>query len=83
MIASRVPSEKDLHDLLLERGFEQTDETTNTGRFWKNKASGLHVLVPSSVQGFYPSWLLEDLEEHVGKLDSLYAWMQKNKPKTH
>ena len=68
MIASPVISEKNLQDYLKGLGFQPTKETTNTGTFWKNNA-GKHVLIPFSEQGFYPTWMLADLEEVVGKID--------------
>lgn len=68
MIAPRVLSEEELQAELKKRGFEPTDETTATGRFWKNKANNKHVLVPTSIDGFYPTWLLADLDEHVGRI---------------
>ena len=66
MIASRVVSEEELQTALRELGFKLTEESTNTGVFWRHCDSGKHVLVPNSVQGFYPNWLLEDITEQIG-----------------
>lgn len=51
--------------MLVRRGFEQTPHKSNTGTFWKHKASGKHLMVPFSVQGFCPDWWLEDLADRI------------------
>jgi hypothetical protein len=68
-MAVPVVSEEQLKQILGKRGFEPTDERTATGRFWRSRDTGKHVLVPDSVQGFYPDWLLADLEGITGKID--------------
>lgn len=69
MIAPRIPGEKDLHEVLEEKGFERTSERTGTGTFWRSKTTGKHVLIPDSDEGLYPSSLLMDIEEQIGKLN--------------
>lgn len=67
MIASRVKPEKELHATLSGLGYEPTKEETSTGLFWKHKGTGKHIQIPKSVQGFYPDWLLWDLQEKLGE----------------
>lgn len=68
MIAARVASEAEVEARLRALGFEPTTWTTDTGTFWRSKSTGKHILVPFSVQGFYPNWLLGDLVEIIGKI---------------
>lgn len=68
MIASRVVSEDDVHKRLAASGFEATGNRVATGEYWRSKSTGKHLLVPDSVQGFYPDWLLKDLEARIGKI---------------
>jgi len=68
MIAPRVLTEDDVYAALDERGFEVTIHTTETGTYWKNPMSGRHLLVPRSVEGFYPDWMLYDLLSHIGEI---------------
>ena len=58
MIAPRVPREGEIFGALQDLGFEETDTTTETGRFWRHKKTGRHLQVPFSVQGYYPDWLI-------------------------
>lgn len=70
MSFSRVVSEKQLIERLKALGFSPTGIKTGTGEFWKAKRDGnTHVLVPFSIQGHYPDWMLEDLEKVIGKLN--------------
>jgi len=65
MIASKVLKEKELHQVLANFGYEKS-EKTNTGCFWHNHEHEakmprtLHI--PDSVQGFYPDWLLSEIQ---------------------
>lgn len=68
MISSRVRSAREVYASLKSQGFERTTHKTATGTFWKHAATGKHLLVPKSVQGFYPDWLLEDLLERMAQL---------------
>jgi len=68
MSADRVVTEEQVIERLRALGFTPTTVTTNTGTFWKAKGDG-HVLVPFSIQGMYPDWLLSDLEFVIGKLN--------------
>lgn len=81
MIASRVPSREEVEEALREKGFEKTSETTETGTFWRHARTSRIVQLPYSVQGFYPSWLLEDIEERIGKLNN-WNWMKKKNSKS-
>lgn len=69
MIASQVLSKEQLEAWLKGLGYEPTEETTKTGRFWKNKTTGKHLQVPYDVQGFYPSWLLQEMELEAWKIN--------------
>ena len=71
MIASRVAKESEVRALLRERGFQPTQEKTKTGTFWRHTATGKHLLVPFSVQGFYPDWLLHDLHEQIKRVSTV------------
>lgn len=68
MIASRVVREAEVVESLKKAGFTKTTKTTATGTYWRSKA-GRHLLVPESVQGFYPDWLLNDINERLHKLN--------------
>ena len=67
MIASRVKPEKELHAARDRFGYEPTDQETSTGLFWRHRKTAKHIQVPKSVQGFYPDWLLWDLQEMIGE----------------
>ena len=67
MTASQVVREKDLIDHLKKLGFEQTNEKTETGIFWRSP-QGRHIQVPYPYEGMYPDWLLSDLVEIIGKV---------------
>jgi hypothetical protein len=73
MIASAVVSAAQVEARLQALGFEPTKERTATGVFWCRKSDGRHLLIPDSVQGFYPDWMLADLEKEIGKIN---AWGQ-------
>ena len=61
MNPNKVATEAELWKHLTTRGFVKTDERTETGVFWKHEKSGKHMIVPNSEQGFYPTWLTEDM----------------------
>lgn len=63
-----VVSEKNLIDHLIEQCYEQTQESTATGKFWKCLRTGKHILVPFSEQEMYPDFILKDLELLIGKV---------------
>jgi len=67
MIAQPVLSKAELLELLEELGCIDTREELETGTIWK-APSGRHFIVPFSNQGYYPSWMLTDMELVVGKL---------------
>lgn len=68
MIASRVLPEAELKEILGAEGWEETPEKTKTGTFWSHQESGKYLLVPLSEQGFYPSWMLTNIEEMLGRV---------------
>ena len=68
MIADRVVSEDDLRRHLESRDFVPTGYRCATGEFWRSKKTGKHLLVPDSWDGFYPNWMLTELEAIVGKI---------------
>lgn len=70
MIAQPVLSKAELIDLLEERGCTNTKEEIETGTIWR-AATGSHFIVPFPHQGYYPSWMLADIENVVGKIS---AW---------
>lgn len=75
MISQPTLTEDGLKSALLDRGCCPTDQKTGTGTLWKTK-SGLHFSVPNSYDGYYPDWMLRDLEVIVGKID---AWSEIRK----
>lgn len=71
MIASAVVTAAQVESRLKELGYERTTDRTETGQFWKRKQDGRIQQVPDSIDGFYPTWLLEELEKEIGKIN---AW---------
>ena len=65
MIASKVVSDREVFSALKASGFERTSNRTATGTFWKHTKTGKHLLVPKSVQKFYPDWLLYELSSRM------------------
>lgn len=61
MISPRVPSKSEIEGCLRDLDFSETAHRSNTGCFWKHGASGHHLLVPDSVQGFYPEWIFDTI----------------------
>lgn len=68
MIASRVVREAEVIERLKKLGFTKTSKANEVGTFWRSK-TGRHLLVTHSVQGFYPDWLLNDIDERLHKLN--------------
>lgn len=66
MIASRVLSEKELKDKLGGLGYQETTHKSSTSTFWQRNEDRHVVQVPTSIDGFYPDWLIEKLEEAIG-----------------
>lgn len=66
MIAPKVLTEGDLEQVLRDRGFRPTTFKTATGRYWCDAQGLRHVLVPDSLDGYYPDWMLYELEARVG-----------------
>jgi hypothetical protein len=66
-------------ELAAERrtGFEPTDRYTDTGRFWRKKGSRRkpvpHLLVPKSINGLYPDWVIADLRRRIRQINE---WMR-------
>lgn len=60
MIAAKPMSEEELKENLKNNGYSESDKTS-TGRFWTNPDKDT-IHVPDSIDGFYPDWLLYDIE---------------------
>lgn len=74
-----VATERQIYALLRDAGYEQTEQRTATGTFWRSTETGRHVQVPDSLKGCYPDWLLADLVDIIGKVD---PWaLSKMKPR--
>ena len=58
MIAQRVSTKAEVHEILKGMEFSKTEHSTATGTFWRHRKTKRHLLVPFSVQGYYPDWLL-------------------------
>jgi hypothetical protein len=63
----RVLTVGDVQNHLKEKGFTETNVTTNTGTFWRSEC-GNHVLVPFPDGDVYPDFILEELIKVVGKI---------------
>lgn len=61
MISVPLPTELQLQDKLTEAGFKQTQFVTSTGKIWVHMEKKRHLTVPNSFDGFYPSWMLDQL----------------------
>ena len=68
MSPAKVLSQKDVEQHLADRGFVPTEDKTSTATAWVNASTGRHLLVPFSLQGYYPDWMLYDLLSHVGEI---------------
>jgi len=79
MIAQRVATVGDVEDALLGKGFEPTEHYTATGRYWKHSGTGRHLLIPQSVQGYYPDWMLQDLVWDLGEIVAGQARIGRSK----
>ena len=65
MIAQRVSSEAEIHEILKGMEFSKTGHNAPTGTFWRHRKTKRHLLVPFPVQGYYPDWLLWGLLSHA------------------
>ena len=65
MIASRVVSQEEVYSYLTTLGWFETNTIYHSGVFWENKKTKQRVLIPHSVQGFYPDWLLSDIKKVI------------------
>ena len=74
-----VVSEEVVQHLLRELGYEPTEHKTATGTLWKHKQTGRHQQVPNSLDGFYPDFILQDLEEIIGKVNPWAAFKLKQR----
>lgn len=63
-----VVTEQDLLNHLKIHCYEATNETSETGRFWKCMRTGKHILVPFPYEEMYPDFMLHDLEIIIGKV---------------
>ena len=70
MVAGSVLSESDVHQHLKNLGFKKTEHTTATTTVWEN--DGDHILLPESIDGFYPNWLIADLLAKLAPFDPLF-----------
>jgi hypothetical protein len=50
---------------LTECDYVRTDTVTDTGRFWGHQRVHRHILVPHSLGGSYPDWMLQDLAQRA------------------
>jgi hypothetical protein len=64
----RVTTQEEFEASLRSAGFEPTDETTDTGRFWRSVQSGKHILVPDPYEGMYPLFIVKDFHEQWKKM---------------
>jgi predicted TIM-barrel fold metal-dependent hydrolase len=62
MIAVPLPTEQQLHEKLAEAGFSKTLYGTDTASIWVHVDKKRHLTVPHSKDGFYPSWMLDQLK---------------------
>lgn len=60
MISPPVPQEAEIQGCLRDLGFTETAQKTATGTFWKHE-SGAHLLVPASIDGYYPDWIYNEV----------------------
>lgn len=68
MSAMPVLPEDVVIKVLRLNGFKPTGQKTNTGSIWENR-EGRYLLVPNSVEGFYPNSLLEIVEKVIGRIN--------------
>lgn len=61
-------TEQRLHELLDSLGYEATDYVSETGVIWRNLAAMRHLVVPNAADGWYPSWMLDDLVERARRV---------------
>ena len=61
MISPQVPPESEIKGRLRELQFSETAHRTETGALWKHNPTGQHLLVPNSIQGYYPDWIYTNM----------------------
>ena len=81
MIAPPVPTETDIKGRLREIDFTETAHKTRTGVFWRHE-SGVHLLLPTSIDGYYPEWIYDEVllraEKIAGrKLNQWLGWLPR------
>jgi hypothetical protein len=65
LIAERIKSAEELEAELRSKGYEPTEHRTRTGRVWRSKLTGKHIIVPDSYDGYYPDFILNDIKEYI------------------
>lgn len=68
MIASKVPSDREVTDWLIGLAFEPTKYKTKSGKLWKCKTTGKHIEIVDSIDGFRPDWQIHDIEDIIKKI---------------
>lgn len=68
MITPPVPSNTEIWGRLRELGFSETAHHTGTGRIWVHDETEQHLLVPNSVQGYYPDWIFDVLLQRAERI---------------
>jgi hypothetical protein len=67
MIAGRVTSEAEVFAELDRAGFVRTNVYTFTGQYWRHTPTMRNLLVPKSLDGHYPDWMVADIRELMKK----------------
>ncbi len=65
MIAGKVKTAEELEAELRAAGYEPTEHHLKTGRVWRHKVTGKHIIVPDSYDGYYPDFILRDMRDFV------------------
>ncbi len=65
MIAGKVKTAEQLEAELRSGGYEPTEHHLKTGRVWRSKITGKHIIVPDSYDGFYPDFILQDIKDYI------------------
>jgi hypothetical protein len=65
MISVPVVTAVQIENRLEEAGFKKTTFRTDTSTIWVHVEKQRHLTVPNPIDGFYPSWLLEQLIVHA------------------
>lgn len=72
-----VVSEETVHQRLKDLGYESSEHKTDTGILWKHKETGKYIQVPYALDGFYPDFILADLEDIIGKINPWVAFKER------